>query len=93
VDAVDLALAGVARQARLDPVERPAFAFGVQPNREDRSGAERCQQRFGRRGPRVLPALVDGLVHQQPVRADPRFRLQIAEPGHLYRSCHVIPLC
>jgi hypothetical protein len=27
------------------------------------------------------------------VRADPRLRLQIAEPGHLHRSCHVIPLC
>jgi hypothetical protein len=27
------------------------------------------------------------------VRADPRFDLQIAEPGHLHRSCHVFPLC
>ena len=44
LDAVDLALARVARQARLDPVERPALAFGIQPNREDRSGAERRQQ-------------------------------------------------
>jgi hypothetical protein len=32
LDAVDLALARVSRQARLDPVERPALAFGVQGN-------------------------------------------------------------
>jgi hypothetical protein len=93
VNAVDLALTGIARHARLDPVERPALAFGVQPNREDRSGAERRQHRFRRRGARVLPTLVHGLVDQHAVRADPRFRLQIAEPGHLHRSCHVIPLC
>ena len=93
VDAVDLSLAWVARHARLDPVERPALAFGVQPNREDRSGAERRQHRFRRRRARVLPTLVHGLVDQHAVRADPCFRLQIAEPGHLHRSCHVIPLC
>ena len=40
LDAVDLPLAWVARDARLDAVERPALAFGIQPNREDRSGAE-----------------------------------------------------
>jgi hypothetical protein len=93
VNAVDLALGRVARHARLDPIERPALAFGVQPNREHRSGAERCQDRFRRRGTRVLPALVHGLVDQHAVRTDPRLRLQIAEPGHLDRSCHVIPLC
>ena len=93
VNAVDLALARIARHARLDAVERPALAFGIQPNREDGSGAERGEHRLGRRGPRVLPALVHGLVHQQPMRADARFRLQIAEPGHLDGSCHVIPLC
>jgi hypothetical protein len=27
------------------------------------------------------------------VRADPRFDLQVAEPGHLHPSCHVFPLC
>jgi hypothetical protein len=32
VDAVDLALARVACHPRLDPVERPALAFGVQGN-------------------------------------------------------------
>ena len=93
VNAVDLALARIARQARLDPIERPALAFGVQPNREHRSGAERRQQRLWRRGTRVLPTIGHGLVDQHAVRADPRLRLQIAEPGHLDRSCHVIPLC
>ena len=93
VNAVDLPLTGIARHPRLDPVERPALAFGVQPNREHRSGAECRQHRFRRRGARVLPTLVHGLVDQHAVRAEPRFRLQIAEPGHLDRSCHVIPLC
>jgi hypothetical protein len=93
LDAVDLPLARVARQARLDPVERPALAFGVQPNREHRSGAEGGQHRFRRGGTRVLPALVHRLVDQHAVRADSRFRLQISEPGHFDRSCHVIPLC
>src|SRR6266478_3708489 len=93
VNAVDLALARVTRHTRLDPVERPALAFGVQPNREHRSGAERRQHCFRRRRARVLPTLVHGLVDQHAVRADPCFRLQIAEPGHLHRSCHVIPLC
>jgi hypothetical protein len=93
VNAVDLALARVARHPRFDPVERPAFAFGVQPNREHRSGAERRQHRFRRCGTRVLATLVHGLVDQHAVRADPCFRLQIAEPGHFHRSCHVIPLC
>ena len=46
LDAVDLTLAHVAHETRLDAVERPAFAFGVQPNREDRSGAEGGQHRF-----------------------------------------------
>jgi hypothetical protein len=32
LDAVDLALARVALKPRLDPVERPALAFGVQGN-------------------------------------------------------------
>jgi hypothetical protein len=27
------------------------------------------------------------------VRADPRFDLQVAEPGHVHLSCHVFPLC
>ncbi|HEX6775354.1 MAG TPA: hypothetical protein VF238_05865, partial [Methylomirabilota bacterium] len=40
LDAVDLALPRIAGDARLDAVERPALAFGIQPNREDRSGAE-----------------------------------------------------
>jgi hypothetical protein len=93
VDGVDLALTRIARHARLDPVERPALAFGVQPNREHGSGAQRRQDRLGRRRTRILPALVHGLVDQQPVRTDPRFGLQIAEPGHLDRSCHVVPLC
>ena len=93
VDAVDLALARVACHARFDPIERPALAFGVQPNRENCSGAERRQQRLWRRGTRVLPTVGHGLVDQHAVRADPRLRLQIAEPGHLDRSCHVIPLC
>jgi hypothetical protein len=30
LDAVDLALARIARKPRLDPVERPALAFGIQ---------------------------------------------------------------
>jgi hypothetical protein len=72
---------------------RSALAFGVQPNREDGSGAKCCEDCLSRRRTRVLPALVHGLVDQQPVRADPRFGLQIAEPVHLDRSCHVIPLC
>jgi hypothetical protein len=93
LDAVDLSLSRIARQTGLDPVERPALAFGVQPNREHRSGAQCCQDRLGRRWARILSALVHGLVDQQPVRADPRFGLQIAEPGHLDRSCHVFPLC
>lgn len=46
LDAVDLPLPRVPRDARLDAVERPALAFGVQPNREDRSGAEGSQHRF-----------------------------------------------
>lgn len=93
LDAVDLALSRISLEPRLDPVERPAPAFGVQPNREHRSGAERRQHRFSRRRARVFPALVHGLVDQQPVRADPRLGLQVAEPGHFDRSCHVFPLC
>ncbi len=93
VDAVDLALARIAGHTGLDPVQRPALAFGVQPNREYRSGAQCRQDRLGRRRARVLPALVHGLVDQEPVRADPRLGLQVAEPGHLDRSCHVVPLC
>ncbi len=93
LNAGDLALARVTLEPRLDPVQRPALAFGVQPNREYRSGAQCRQDRLGRRRARVLPALVHGLVDQQPVRADARFGLQIAEPAHLDRSCHVVPLC
>jgi hypothetical protein len=93
LDAVDLALPRVAGEARLDAVERPALAFGIQPNREDRSGAEGGQERFRRSGPAVLAAVGHGLVHEQAVRPDARFRLQIAEPGDLHRSCHVLPLC
>jgi len=93
LDAVDLALPGITREARLDAVERPALAFGIQPNREDRSGAEGGQHRFRRRGTGVLAALVHGLVHEQAVRPHARFRLQIAEPGDFHRSCHVLSLC
>lgn len=93
LDGVDLALAGVARQTRLDAVQRPALAFGIQPNREDRSGAERGQHRLRRRRPRVLAPFVHGLVHEQTMRPDARLRLQIAEPGHLDGSCHLFPLC
>jgi hypothetical protein len=93
LDAVDLALPRIAGEARLDAVERPALAFGIQPNREDRSGAEGGQERFWRGGPGVLAAVGHGLVHEQAVRPDARFRLQIAEPGDLHRSCHVLPLC
>jgi hypothetical protein len=32
LDAVDLPLARISRQTRLDPVERPALAFGIQGN-------------------------------------------------------------
>ena len=46
VDGVDLPLSRVARHAGLDPVERPALAFGIQPNREDGSGAERGEYRL-----------------------------------------------
>jgi len=92
-DAVDLALARVANEASLDAVQRPALAFGVQPNREDRSGAEGGQHRLRRRGARVLAALVDGLVDEQAMWPHARFRLQIAEPGDLDRTCHLHPLC
>jgi hypothetical protein len=93
LDAVDLALPRIAGDTRFDAVERPALAFGIQPNREDRSGAEGGQQRFRRGGPAVLAAVGDRLVHEQAVRPDARFRLQIAEPGDFHRSCHVLPLC
>jgi hypothetical protein len=93
LDAVDLALPRIAGDARLDAVERPALAFGIQPNREDRSGAEGGQERFRRGGPGVLAAVGHGLVDEQAVRPDACFRLQIAEPGDLHRSCHVLPLC
>ena len=46
LDAVHLPFARVTHETRLDAVERPALAFGVQPNREDRSGAEGGQHRF-----------------------------------------------
>ena len=46
LDAVDLPFPRVAHETRLDAIERPALAFGVQPNREDRSGAEGGQHRF-----------------------------------------------
>ncbi len=46
LDAVDLPFPRVAHETRLDAVEGPALAFGVQPNREDRSGAEGGQHRF-----------------------------------------------
>ncbi len=93
LDAVDLALARIARQARLDPIQRPALAFGIQPNREDRSGAERRKHRLRRRRARVLAALVHGLVHQHTVWPNARFRLQVTEPGDFHRSCHLFPLC
>jgi hypothetical protein len=93
LDAVDLPLSRVTGEAGLDAVERPALAFGVQPNREDRSGAEGSQHRLRRRGAGVLAAFVHGLVDQQAMRADARFRLQIAEPGDVHRSCHLNPLC
>jgi hypothetical protein len=93
LDAVDLALPRIAGDTRLDAVERPTLAFGIQPNREDRSGAEGGQERFRRRGPGVLAAVGHGLVDEQAVRPDACFRLQIAEPGDLHRSCHVLPLC
>jgi hypothetical protein len=93
LDAVDLALSRIAGDPRLDAVERPALAVGIQPNREDRSGAEGGQQRFRRSGPAVLAAVGHRLVDEQAVRPDARFRLQIPEPGHFHRSCHVLPLC
>ena len=93
LDAVDLALPRIAGHPRLDPVERPALAFGIQPNREDRSGAEGGQHRLRRRGAGVLAALVHGLVHEHAMRPDARLRLQIAEPGDFHRTCHVLPLC
>ena len=93
LDAVDLPFPRIARESRLDAIERPAFTFGVQPNREDGSSAESGQHRFRRRGARVLAALVDGLVDEEAMRADARFRLQVAEPGDLHRSCHLNPLC
>src|SRR6266852_9578714 len=71
VDRRDLPLPGIAREARLDPVHGPALAFGIQPNREHRSGAERGEQRLRRRGPGILAAAVHGLVDEEPVRADP----------------------
>lgn len=46
LDAVDLPFPRVAHETRLDAIERPALAFGVQPNRENRSGAEGSQHRF-----------------------------------------------
>jgi hypothetical protein len=93
VDLVDLPLPRIAGEARLDAVERPALAFGIQPNREDRSGAEGGQERFRRSGPGVLAPVGHGLIHEQAVRPDTRFRLQVAEPGDFHRSCHVLPLC
>ena len=93
VDRRDLLLPCIARQARLDPVHRPALAFGIQPNREHRSGAEGGEQRLRRRGPGILASAVHGLVDEESVRADARFDLQVAEPGHLHLSCHVFPLC
>ena len=78
---------------RLDPVYRPALAFGIQPNREHRSGAEGGQQRLRRRWPGILASAFERLVDQEPVRADACLDLQVAEPGHLYLSCHVFPLC
>jgi len=93
LDAVDLPLTRIANQTRLDAVELPSLTFGIQPNREDRSGAESRQHRLRRRGARVLAAFVHGLVDEQAMRPDARFRLQIAEPGHLDRSSHLVPLC
>jgi len=46
LDTVHLPLSRIAHDARLDAIERPALAFGVQPNREDRSGAEGGQHCF-----------------------------------------------
>ena len=46
LDVVDLPFSRVSHETRLDAIERPALAFGVQPNREDRSGAEGGQHRF-----------------------------------------------
>src|SRR5438552_19100073 len=93
VDAVDLPSPSIARQARLDAVYRPALAFGIQSNRDHRSGAEGGQQRLRRRWPVILASAFERLVDQEPVRADACLDLQVAEPGHLYLSCHVFPLC
>src|SRR5437016_14173825 len=70
VDRRDLPLPGIARQACLDPVHRPALAFGIQPNREHRSGAEGGQQRLRRRWPGILASAFERLVDQEPVPAD-----------------------
>jgi len=93
VDRSDLPLSRVAGQVGLDAVDGPALAFGVQPNGEDRSGAEGGEESFGRRRARVLTAAPHGLVDEESMRADARFDLQVAEPGDLHRSCHVFPLC
>ena len=46
LDGVDLPFPRIAHETRLDAIERPPLAFGVQPNREDRSGTEGGQHRF-----------------------------------------------
>src|SRR5262249_50057098 len=46
LDAVDLSFPRIPQKTRLDAIERPPLAFGVQPNREDRSGPEGGQHCF-----------------------------------------------
>jgi hypothetical protein len=48
-DGRDLPLRRLTGEPRLQPVQGPLLAFGVQPNREGRSGAERGEPEVDRR--------------------------------------------
>jgi hypothetical protein len=93
IDRRDLPLPGITRQPRLDPVNWPALAFGIQPNREHGSGAEGDQQSLRWRRTGIFAAALHGLVNEEPMGADPRFDLQVAQPRHFHVSCHVFSLC
>jgi hypothetical protein len=92
-DGRDLPLGRLPVEPSFDAVERPLLALGIQPNREDRSGAEGRQHQIDGGRARVVAALVPWLVGHQPVRADPYLRLQALEPGDRHLSCHASLLC
>ena len=57
---------------------RPAFAFGVDPERHRRAGGQACGDEVVRRGTEIQPARLDRLVGHQPQRASADENLQAA---------------